>query len=247
VTDQAAGDFDRLREPRVAHPQAVTGQSRRVIAIGDIHGCARALDELLRRIDPQPADWLIPLGDFIDRGPDTRGVLEQLLALEQRCRLTPLLGNHEEMLLAALTDRSTWADWLQFGGVATLDSYGFGTRPTELPVAHLGFLRRCQDVVETDTHVLVHANYLEDQPWSAQPGYVLRWESLDQRTPGAHQSGKTVVLGHTSQVSGDVLDLGYLKCIDTYCHGGGWLTALELRSGQTWQVNDAGQWRGTER
>jgi serine/threonine protein phosphatase 1 len=61
--------------------------------------------------------------------------------------------------------------------------------------------------------------------------------------PGRHCSGKTAVVGHTPQVTGEILDLGYLVCIDTYCVGGGWLTALDVDSGQVWQANRAGELR----
>src|SRR5262245_56968646 len=68
----------------------------RTIAIGDIHGCAKALAALLDAIGPVQEDTLVPLGDFIDCGPDSRDVLEQLIALPRRCCLVPILGNHEE-------------------------------------------------------------------------------------------------------------------------------------------------------
>src|SRR5437588_178789 len=74
----------------------------RTIAIGDIHGCSLALDGLIEAIDPQPDDTVVALGDFINRGPDSPGVLDSLIALKARCNLVPLLGNHEEMLLSAL-------------------------------------------------------------------------------------------------------------------------------------------------
>jgi serine/threonine protein phosphatase 1 len=61
--------------------------------------------------------------------------------------------------------------------------------------------------------------------------------------PARHCSGKVAVVGHTPQKSGEVLDLGYLKCIDTFCHGGGWLTALEVGTGKVWQANRAGEVR----
>ena len=73
--------------------------SERTIGIGDVHGCSAALAALVRAIDLTPLDTLVFLGDFIDRGPDSRGVLGQVIALEQRCVLVPLLGNHEEMIL----------------------------------------------------------------------------------------------------------------------------------------------------
>ena len=71
------------------------------IAIGDIHGCSAALDALLDAIRPRPEDTIVTLGDYINRGPDSRGVLDRLIDLGRRCRLVPLLGNHDQMLLEA--------------------------------------------------------------------------------------------------------------------------------------------------
>ena len=78
----------------------------RTIAIGDIHGCSTAQAKLIELIDPQPDDVLVPLGDFVDRGIDSKGVIEQLISLADRCRLVPILGNHEEMMLGAREGRS---------------------------------------------------------------------------------------------------------------------------------------------
>src|SRR5947209_816078 len=98
----------------------------RTVAVGDIHGCARALTTLVEAVQPTAVDTLIPLGDFIDRGPDSCGVLRLLIALRQRCRLIPILGNHEATLLAARSDAWSLRFWLSCGGSATLDSYGAG-------------------------------------------------------------------------------------------------------------------------
>src|SRR5438128_342790 len=84
-----------------------TGMSGRTIAVGDVHGCKAALDALLAAIEPEPADTLVTLGDYVDRGPDSRGVLDRLIGLAGRCRLVPLMGNHEEALLDALRDLGT--------------------------------------------------------------------------------------------------------------------------------------------
>ena len=71
--------------------------SGRIVVIGDIHGCATALRTLVKVIDPRPEDTIVTLGDYIDWGPDSRGVIEQLIGLSGRCHLVPVLGNHEEM------------------------------------------------------------------------------------------------------------------------------------------------------
>ena len=70
----------------------------RIIAVGDIHGCSAALAALVRAIELTPLDALVFLGDYIDRGPDSRGVLDQVIALQERCTVVPLLGNHEDPL-----------------------------------------------------------------------------------------------------------------------------------------------------
>ena len=90
---------------------------------------------------------------------------------------------------------------------------------------HLALLERCRPYHETEANIFVHANYDPTLPMEDQPFDVLRWESLRERMPEPHVSGKIVIAGHSSQKSGEVLDVGYLTCIDTYCFGGGWLTA----------------------
>lgn len=92
-------------------------------------------------------------------------------------------------------------------------------------------------------HIFVHGNYYPDLPMNEQPVNMLRWESLRTATPGPHESGKTVIVGHTSHRSGEILDLGYLKCIDTRCYGGGWLTAMDVRTGEVWQADQWGVMR----
>ena len=215
----------------------------RVIAIGDVHGCATALRALVESIDPQPDDTLIPLGDCVDRGPDSRGVIDQVLALRQRCQLVPLLGNHEEMMLNYLDGRAQPDDWLLCGGDATLESYGMTDQKSTIPQEHLDFIQTWIDYWEIDTHFFVHAAYHPEQPLAGQRWQTWRWHSLRDSVPAAHVSGKIAVVGHTSQKTGELLDVGHLVCIDTYCWGGGWLTALDVTTGQLWQFDRDGQAR----
>jgi serine/threonine protein phosphatase 1 len=214
----------------------------RTIAIGDIHGCLAALDALLDAIAPGPEDVIVTLGDYINRGPDSRGVLERLLDLGRRCRLVPILGNHDQKLLEARSGLHP-TTWLGMGGLATLDSYGPGRDLDLIPDEHYEFPEGCLDFYETETHVFAHANYYDHLPMDEQPALMLRWESLRDTISGPHISGKTVIVGHTSQKTGEILDLGHLKCIDTYCHGGGWLTALEVKTEEVWQADEEGAMR----
>ncbi len=218
----------------------------RTIAIGGVHGCPAALATLLGAIAPTAEDTLVTLGDYIDRGPDSRGVLDLLLDLNQRCRLVPLLGNHEEMLVAAVRSKSDFRFWLSCGGVQMLRSYG--SSPTDhpsdvIPRRHWEFLAGCRNYFETDTHFVVHAGYVPDLPLSQQPGEVLRWQFVNPQKARPHYSGKVAIVGHTPQNSGEILDLGFLKCIDTACEPGKWLTALEVQTGQVWQADKHGRLR----
>lgn len=214
----------------------------RTIAIGDIHGCSAALDAILEAIRPRPQDCVITLGDYINRGPESRGVIVRRIDLSHQCRLVPLLGNHDQMLLNARSGLHGMT-WIGMGGLATLDSYGTGRKLNLIPDDHIKFLKSCLDYYETDTHIFVHANYFPDKPMDEQPGEMMRWGSIRDMPPGPHQSGKTVIVGHTSQKNGEILDLGHVKCIDTYCYGGGWLTALDVQTGEVWQTDLDGKMR----
>ena len=212
--------------------------SGRTIAIGDIHGCARALNGLLEAIAPTSDDTLVALGDYVDRGEESREVLERLLRLESTCRLVPLIGNHELMMVCAFADYTQAFYWLENGGQQTLDSYGGS--PGDVPDSHHEFLQRCQPFFETDDHLFLHANYDPDLDLREQPENLLYWTHLTMYVPPPHKTGKRAIVGHTPQRSGEVLDLEHVVCIDTYCFGDRWLTALDTGSGQIWQVNKQG-------
>ncbi len=216
----------------------------RIIAIGDIHGCAAALRTLLEAINARADDTLITLGDCVDRGPESAQVIEQLLALRDKCRLVPLLGNHEEMMLNFVDGRPQPDDWFECGGAETVESYRDADgKFFPVPPQHIDFIRTWGDCFETDTHFFVHASYEAERPLAQQHWQTMRWQSLKFGVPDPHESGKIAIVGHTSLKNGEILDLGYLVCIDTYCWGGGWLTALDAVSGQTWQVDRDGRLR----
>src|SRR3954453_11142807 len=105
----------------------------RTITIGDIPGCSMALDALIDAIKPRPEDTIVTLGDYIDRGPDSRGVIERLIDLGRRCRLVPLLGNHDQMLLDVRSGKYRIYWLLDIGGTTTLDSYGPGRDLSPIP------------------------------------------------------------------------------------------------------------------
>jgi serine/threonine protein phosphatase 1 len=213
----------------------------RTIVIGDIHGCLQALDAILAAIRPQPNDTLVTVGDYVDRGPDSKGVIERLLSLREQVHLVPLLGNHEEMMLDALEKRIEPFGWLNHGGAQTLESYGFTGDTNVVPETHLELLRNLQTYFENDTHFVVHANYDPRLPLAEQPTELLRWVKLTERMPGPHVSGKIAVVGHTHDRQGEILKLPHLICLDTYCYGGRWLTAMDLDSQMVWQATREGE------
>jgi serine/threonine protein phosphatase 1 len=219
----------------------------RTLAIGDIHGCARSLDALLSVVKPGPDDLVVTLGDYVDRGPDSRGVLDRLISLQKTGRVLPLRGNHDLMMLHARQWDEATPIWLACGGQTTLASYGAPTlRATELrrvPQAHWDFLENtCVNWFETATHVFVHASLYPDLPLCDQPEAVLLWEKL--AAPVSHVSGKVLVCGHTLQSGGVPMNWGTTVCIDTGAYViGGWLTCLDVDEGCYWQANENGEVR----
>jgi serine/threonine protein phosphatase 1 len=214
--------------------------SGRLIAIGDIHGCAAALDALLAQIVPQADDTIVALGDFVDRGENSAQVIDRLIELKSKCHLVALRGNHEEMMLDVVIQGLAPQPWLQFGGVATLDSYHFTGDLSVIPQSHRDFLQSLRDYYETDDYFFVHAAYHPARPLDQQPAQLLRWHSLKAGIPDRHHSGKIAVVGHTADRGGEIFDVGHLLCIDTYCYGGGFLTAIELPSRKLWQADQLG-------
>jgi len=218
--------------------------TNRLFALGDIHGCSKALSTLIGAIDPQPEDTIVVLGDVIDFGPDTRGVIQLLIDLSARCRLILLAGNHEEMMFRAAESPSNLNSWIYSGGEDTLKCYPGRDENELIDPEHFNFLKsHCRDFYETDEFIFVHANYFPNLPMEQQSSRTLRWEFLEPGRMAPHYSGKTVIAGHTPQTSGEILDLGFMKVIDTDCSRGGWLTALEVRTGKVIQADQRGEVR----
>lgn len=193
---------------------------------------------VLEAVEPQADDTIVTLGDYIDRGPDSRSVVEQLLALRERCQLVTLLGNHESVLLSLRRSPSALGFWVSgCGGNATLASYG--GRVEGIPREHWQFFAECRRYYQTDDHIFVHANYAPGLTLDEQTDELLFWTHL-HRVPAPHYSGKKVLVGHTPQTSGQVLDAGHVVCIDTWCFGNGCLTAYDIDSGDTWQAEKGG-------
>lgn len=220
----------------------------RTLAIGDIHGCFDAFSTLVKNIPVAPDDLLVTLGDYIDRGPRTPDVLDWLIRRFDAGRLIPLKGNHEIMLLEAADSLDgALADWKDSGGDTTLSAYAGNNRNAtlaDIPDAHWNFIRSaCRDYYETQTHFFVHANAYADVPIAGQPEFMLFWEKFHNR-PAPHESGKTMICGHTPQPDSRPHNIGHAVCIDTGVYkNGGWLTALDVATGRYWQANEKRQFR----
>lgn len=226
----------------------------RRIAIGDIHGCSTALQTILKEINPQSTDTIITLGDYVDRGPDSKGVIEQLMALSKVCDLVTLMGNHELMLMRAFDGKDELGFWLRYGGIETMASYGkdlFGRShftmddiKDAIPYEHMSFIMDCVVYHEIDDHIFVHANYDWDAPMDKQTENASFWNHIEPNPPRPHISGKTVWVGHTAQKSREILDLEHVICLDTWANNKtGWLTAVNIDTRKVWQANQNGEIR----
>ncbi len=190
-----------------------------LIAIGDIHGCVATLDVLLKLLAPDQDDHLIFIGDYIDRGPDSKGVIDRLLKLRQSQQCTFLRGNHEAFMLAYLQDQE-FELWGMNGGVATLRSYAVDGQNVYIPEEHVDFVRQTQLYYDAPGFFFVHAGLRPELTIAENLAHcgeeVFLWEREHLHV---HESElaweKTVVCGHTPKP--EPLNRDKLIDIDTGC------------------------------
>ncbi|WP_143154409.1 metallophosphoesterase family protein [Devosia limi] len=217
-----------------------------IYAIGDIHGCLSELEALERQIvadaaGVQGGKWIVTLGDYVDRGPRSDGVLDHLIAppppgFERIC----LAGNHEAMLLDYLTNPTREAAWLKYGGLETLASYGIetgrfvglpkaqmrATLEAHIPQAHIDFMQSLPILLTLPDLVFVHAGLNPALPFTAQSDADLLW----MREPflSTPETGlPRVVHGHTP--GPEPVRLPHRIGLDTGAFATGVLTAARLR------------------
>jgi len=212
------------------------------LILGDIHGCDRALAAVLELAAPEASDHLICVGDLIDRGPSTRAVLDRLLDIRSRVRLSVVRGNHEEMFFDALTGGPWSGAWWSHGGEEMLESYGPGTSLSDVPPEHVEFLRESVDYVELATCFVTHAAPAPSLPIPSLHAHGLRWRRIDPHD-APHESGKTIICGHTPQEHRHVHVHPGWVCLDTWVYDrSGCLTALELETGTIYQASEWVSW-----
>jgi serine/threonine protein phosphatase 1 len=207
----------------------------RLFAIGDIHGCPGELAALLDGLPLAPGDTVCFVGDYIDRGRDSKGVVDLLLQVRQRpeVRWVFLKGNHEDMCLAFLGRSGSWGEsWMANGGAAAVRSYGVDARSEPaivegaMPEAHLTFFEGLERSFRWGGYLFVHAGIRPGVPWEQQTDDDLLW-IRDEFVLHPHGLPETIVFGHTPARQ-PVVHLPYKIGIDTGLVYGGALTALEL-------------------
>ncbi|MBV8359584.1 MAG: serine/threonine protein phosphatase [Deltaproteobacteria bacterium] len=218
----------------------VSGASNgRLFAIGDIHGCVDELTAMLGTIAPVRGDTVVFVGDYVDRGPAARDVVEVLLELSRgSAECVFLKGNHEDMMLSFLGLPGHYGESFLFnGGAPTLESYGVpeGAPALEwIPEGHVNFLKTLATSYLHPPYLFVHAGIsplrqLEEQ--SVEDMLWIRQEFIFN----PHQLGATVVFGHTP-MRAVMVDLPYKLGIDTGLVYGGKLTCVEFNEGVLYQV-----------
>ena len=218
----------------------------RLLVIGDIHGFLTPLNLLLDHLKPDLEDTLVTLGDYIDRGPQSKDVLLKLIQLKPITNLQMLIGNHDLMFLESIHFKRFNTDWLLYGGLQTLESFGVDLANPNFQLFDakiVDFLKsECSRYWEDEKHIFVHAGVDPSLALDQQTDKLLFWDKLDPNFL-SHHSGKKVVCGHTRQISGEPLNLKNLLCLDTNVYGGGWLTCCDLNTMEYWQANALGEFR----
>ena len=204
----------------------------RLLAIGDIHGCLDQLEALMVQVSPTPGDQIIFLGDYIDRGPASSGVIDFLIEFGKALPATVFLrGNHDQMFTDYL-DGHDATTFLMNGGSKTLHSYqDNGQWP--IPFSHRAFLESLLNSYETEDYIFVHAGLRPGLSLAKQDISDLLW-IRHEFVISDYDWGKTVVYGHTP-LAEPLLTASRIG-LDTGCVYGRQLTCCDVRTMQIWQV-----------
>lgn len=209
----------------------------RLIVFGDIHGNLLPIKSILKTIVPTKDDTFVFLGDYINRGLNSKEVIDEILNLKKMSNTYCILGNHEEMILAAFEGGKSEHNYLcKFGGEETLKSFNAKT-VKNIPISYMKFFADCADYLETDDFIFVHAGCdVKENDLSKNKGSILRWGKIND---SMHISNRLTICGHKPQKSIKINN-GVL-CIDSGCGlPKGKLTAIDLKSGTYWQADHKG-------
>ncbi len=214
-------------------------------AIGDIHGQRGMLDMLVEKVPFKKDDEIVFIGDYIDRGPDSRGVVEAVLEFKLSYpNTTCLRGNHEDMFLDYIKEEGNYPRGIftMNGGIETLHSYGIDPRvgPPKVPPLHMAFFEGLGHLHEAGGFIFVHAGLRPGVPMDEQIEKDMLWMREDFFNSDA-DFGKPVIFGHTPMP--EILDkLPRFLGIDTGAAFGGWLTCVQLedtRIVNTYQIHSS--------
>jgi serine/threonine protein phosphatase 1 len=174
---------------------------QRIFFIGDIHGCSKTFKKLVtEKIRIQKTDKLYCVGDYIDRGNDSKGVIDFILQLKNdHYQIYTIRGNHESMLLRSEADHASFAHWIRNGGDKTLESFKIKSI-TELKPVYLDFFKRTKYFFYSRNFIVVHAglNFEIDNPLIDK--YSMMWNRstlIDTR----YLNGKLLIHGHTAKTN----------------------------------------------
>jgi serine/threonine protein phosphatase 1 len=213
----------------------------RRFVVGDVHGCLEELERLLDHLAPTAGDTVCFLGDYVDRGPNPRGVIDRLLRLRREGpECVYLKGNHEDMFLAFLGQPGRHGDaFLWNGGDATLASYGCQglsgpAAAQKLPAEHRDFLNGLRTYAYFDNFLCVHAGVRPSRPLASQSEDDLLWIREDFISH-PHPFPYTVLFGHTPHRE-IFVDLPYKIGLDTGLVYGNRLSCFEIDARTVWQI-----------
>ena len=169
----------------------------RIFAIGDIHGCRKTFEKLLfEEIELKKSDSIYCVGDYIDRGEDSKGVIDLILALRQGgYSIFTLRGNHEQMMLDAMNDKRALSLWLDNGGKKTMKSFGIKSLDN-LPTEYFSFLNETAFYLEKDNFIFAHAglNFINEDLFEDKEAML--WER-DFYPQQAALKNRFLIHGHT--------------------------------------------------
>ncbi|MFW6347502.1 MAG: metallophosphoesterase family protein [Cyclonatronaceae bacterium] len=219
-------------------PAPDSSSARRLIAIGDIHGCARTLKALLKKLHPyyNSGYTFVFIGDYIDRGPESASVFDILMQLDETESCVFLRGNHEQMMIDALDGRNRKL-WMMNGGLQTIASFTVDDFYTQLPDRYRNFLELTRLYFDTPDFFFTHGGLQPDVSVEAQRAdseqhHDFLWErSHIDASLSSIVWEKPVVFGHTPvpEVINDALRLGIdTGCVYHHHQNMGLLTAVVL-------------------
>jgi serine/threonine protein phosphatase 1 len=241
----------KLFRPQPAKPLPAIPPGQRVYAVGDIHGRRDLFDALIGAIEGDESrrapleTTIILLGDLIDRGPDSAGVIQSARDLAARRKVRILCGNHEELFLRCFKDIEVLRAFLRYGGRETILSYPLDAAqwhaatleeaqallPEIVPPADLDFIRSFEDRIAIGDYCFVHAGIDPDVALEQQRVNDLRWI----REPFlSHQGAYPFVVVHGHTISDEPVIRSNRIGIDTGAYRSGKLTALALEGDARW-------------